>query len=73
MTERTENPINTVPRLASLTLHIGMNDGTYVGDRQAKTSSGGGSLSKYVREDGTILSYEKPVASEEPEGEGEDA
>lgn len=26
MTKRTENPINTVPRLASLTLHIGMND-----------------------------------------------
>jgi hypothetical protein len=52
-------------------VHIGMNDGTYVGDRQAKTSSGGGSISKYVREDGTILSYEEPVASGEPEEEGE--
>ena len=52
-------------------VHIGMNDGSYSGDPKTKKSSGGGSLSKYVREDGTILSYEKPVASGEPEGEGE--
>jgi murein DD-endopeptidase MepM/ murein hydrolase activator NlpD len=37
-------------------VHIGMNDGSYVANKaDPKRSSGGGNISKYVREDGTIL------------------
>ena len=51
-------------------VHIGMNDGTYVANKADPSKSrGGGNLSRYVKEDGTILSAmaEEPVASGEDE------
>ena len=54
-------------------VHIGMNDGTYKSDKaNPKQSSGGGSISRVVREDGTILGPKggPMVASAEPPSKG---
>jgi murein DD-endopeptidase MepM/ murein hydrolase activator NlpD len=44
-------------------VHIGMNDGTYVSNKaDPSKSTGGGHISRFVREDGTILKARPAVA-----------